>query len=320
MRNVNRAEGRGRAMVASKLKVVVAGLLVALFAGAAGLAAADRFRVEAYGGLMLMNPRDFNLFGRAEEQYNYILFQERLIGWTSGYFTNDFPKMTKALPAGLRIRYKLNRRFDVSVEVEAFRRVEAANVAGTFSYNEDYALTESRAYDPFRLGIKALSVMGGLQYRIPAGKSTEIELGAAAGWAAGAGLGAVALPSVSIRAISSPATTVLPSPRTISAITPAAGAGTSSTTLSVSTSIRISSIATASPGFFFHCSRVASATDSDSCGTFTSTIDIEELQTNESRRTAERRPAPPGYLLRTRPLSLLNAVSSSAFCCSMCLA
>ena len=98
--------------------------------------------------------------------------------------------------------------------------------------------------------------------------------GAVAGCGAGAGLATAPLPSVSIRAISSPATTVLPSPRTISASTPAAGAGTSSTTLSVSTSIRISSIATASPGFFFHCSRVASATDSDSCGTFTSTIDI----------------------------------------------
>src|SRR5204863_284083 len=32
--------------------------------------------------------------------------------------------------------------------------------------------------------------------------------------------------------------------------------------------------ATASPGFFFHCNSVASATDSDSCGTLTSTIAI----------------------------------------------
>src|ERR1017187_803804 len=54
------------------------------------------------------------------------------------------------------------------------------------------------------------------------------------------------------------------------ASTPAAGAGTSRTTLPVSISIRISSRATAWPGFFFHCKSVASATDSDSCGTFTS--------------------------------------------------
>ena len=36
-------------------------------------------------------------------------------------------------------------------------------------------------------------------------------------------------------------------------------------------------MATASPGFFFHCSKVASATDSDSCGTLTSTMGIVVL-------------------------------------------
>ena len=97
---------------------------------------------------------------------------------------------------------------------------------------------------------------------------------AAAGAGAAAGAAAPATASVSILAMSWSAATVAPSAWTISASTPAAGAGTSSTTLSVSISIRISSAATASPGFFFHCSRVASATDSDSWGTLTSTIAI----------------------------------------------
>ena len=44
------------------------------------------------------------------------------------------------------------------------------------------------------------------------------------------------------------------------------GAGTSSTTLSVSTSMRISSASTAAPGCFFQVSRVASETDSESWG------------------------------------------------------
>src|SRR5262249_50546227 len=79
-------------------------------------------------------------------------------------------------------------------------------------------------------------------------------------------------PSVSIFAITSSATTISPSFLMTCASTPADGAGTSSTTLSVSISIRISSWATASPGFFFQLSMVASATDSDSCGTLTSTI------------------------------------------------
>ena len=81
---------------------------------------------------------------------------------------------------------------------------------------------------------------------------------------------AEAFASESILAMTSPETTVPPSDFTISVITPADGAGTSSTTLSVSISIRISSITTASPGFFFHCNKVASATDSDNWGTFTS--------------------------------------------------
>ena len=65
----------------------------------------------------------------------------------------------------------------------------------------------------------------------------------AAGVAAGAAAAgaAAALPSVSMRARTSPEVTRLPSVFTISDNTPEAGAGTSSTTLSVSTSIRISS-------------------------------------------------------------------------------
>ncbi|AIT27058.1 dihydrolipoyllysine-residue succinyltransferase, E2 component [Bordetella holmesii 44057] len=75
-----------------------------------------------------------------------------------------------------------------------------------------------------------------------------------------------------MRAISSPEVTVLPSPLTISANTPDDGAGTSSTTLSVSISMRISSASTAAPGCFFQVNRVASDTDSDNWGTTTSVI------------------------------------------------
>jgi len=81
---------------------------------------------------------------------------------------------------------------------------------------------------------------------------------------------AAALASVSICAIVSPLTTVAPSPLMILTMTPATGAGNSSTTLSVSMSIRFSSRATASPAFLCQLTSVASATDSESCGTLTS--------------------------------------------------
>lgn len=161
---------------------IAAGLALFFVAGTVGLAAADRFRLEVYGGLAFMNPRDLNLLSKAEEQYNYILFQERLLG-TTGYFTNDFPRVSQALPAGLRVRWGLSRRLDVSVAVEGFRRVEEMNIAGTFSYNPSWALIQTKEYKPFRLGLEAVAVMGGLHYKIPAGRSTEVEVGVEAGWA-----------------------------------------------------------------------------------------------------------------------------------------
>src|SRR6266436_693404 len=117
-------------------------------------------------------------------------------------------------------------------------------------------------------GIGAAAFAAAACAKAPAAKAP----GAAA---SAAGLPAAALAEAgSIIAITSPATTVLPSGLTICASVPAAGAGTSRTTLSVSTSINTSSSSTRSPAFFFHCSSVASETDSDSCGTLTSTIDI----------------------------------------------
>jgi hypothetical protein len=101
---------------------------------------------------------------------------------------------------------------------------------------------------------------------------------AAAGLAAATGAAvavvaaaAVAFASVSITAITSRLCTVAPLGATISTSTPAAGAGSSSTTLSVSTSIRFSSRPTASPGCLCQLTSVASATDSGSWGTLTST-------------------------------------------------
>src|SRR6266850_2047276 len=109
--------------------------------------------------------------------------------------------------------------------------------------------------------------------------------GAAAGAAA---LAALAFPSVSITAMTSPALTVPPSPLIIFASTPSAGAGSSRTTLSVSMSIRFSSRLTASPTFLCHASSVASATDSESCGTL---ISISMLLSSLLLRWLARRPA-----------------------------
>ena len=142
-------------------------------------------------------------------------------------------------------------------------------------------------------------------------------IGAAGGAALSAAVAPAAAPTawpcVSIRAINCSAITVAPSLTNNSHNTPALGAGTSKTTLSVSISVKISSTNTDSPTFFFHCNRVASATDSESCGTLTSTIAMEMLSVFIQKRAGAR-----AYLLKMKPLSLPKAPSTKAFCCSWC--
>src|SRR3954468_10654205 len=108
-----------------------------------------------------------------------------------------------------------------------------------------------------------------------AGSSLEAAGAAAAGVRATTSAGAFA--SGSIVAMNSLLVTVPPSPLITLLSTPDAGAGNSSTTLSVSMSIRFSSRLTNSPAFLCHDSNVASATDSESAGIFTSTSMADSL-------------------------------------------
>src|SRR5499427_1768029 len=96
-------------------------------------------------------------------------------------------------------------------------------------------------------------------------------LGVTLAAATGADFPVPAAPSL-IRPRTAPTATVSPSLAAISASTPAAGAGTSIVTLSVSSSTRGSSTATGSPGFLNHFPMVASVTDSPSAGTRISAI------------------------------------------------
>src|SRR6201996_8375774 len=89
---------------------------------------------------------------------------------------------------------------------------------------------------------------------------------AALAGAAAAGLAAAAAPSL-ICPSSAPTATVSPSLAVISPSVPAEGAGTSIVTLSVSSSTKGSSTATASPAFLNQRPMVASVTDSPSVGT-----------------------------------------------------
>src|SRR3954465_9690193 len=76
--------------------------------------------------------------------------------------------------------------------------------------------------------------------------------------------------AVSIRASTTPTSTVLPTSTRISVTRPVAGAGTSVSTLSVEISTTVSSASTQSPTRFFHSTIVPSATDTPIWGIVTS--------------------------------------------------
>jgi hypothetical protein len=159
----------------------LAGLIIILMAGASPLLGQGRFQLELYGGVSFMNPRDLNLLSKAEEQFNQLVYIERYLGW-QGYFINDFPRITNAMPAGIRLKYHLSEKLAVSVEAEGFRRMKELSLSGSFSYAPSWSLTQAKEYAPYRLSLQGLSVMGGLHYKFIVGRYTDLEIGAAAGW------------------------------------------------------------------------------------------------------------------------------------------
>lgn len=157
------------------------GVLFFMTACSLSLWGKQRFQVEIYGGISFLNPKDLNLFSKAEEQYNEVYLIQRLLGW-QGYFLNDFPEISNVLPAGVRVRYRLSDALSISVDLEGFKRREEVSVSGAFSYSPSWTLTQTKKYDPYSLGLRGITVMGGLHYRFSVGQSTELEVGAAAGW------------------------------------------------------------------------------------------------------------------------------------------
>ncbi|MNE46366.1 hypothetical protein D3C80_1406980 [compost metagenome] len=147
----------------------------------------------------------------------------------------------------------------------------------------------------------------------------------AAGAAAAAGLassffGAGAEPAPEIWPSSAFTSTVSPSCATISARTPAAAAGTSIVTLSVSSSTSGSSAAIASPTFLNHFPMVASVTDSPSVGTrisvamVSSSVDLQTLDFvfNSGWSSSEK------LLQSSNPDQLPSASSRKAASCARC--
>ena len=134
-------------------------------------------------------------------------------------------------------------------------------------------------------------------------------LGEAAAFAASAGGAAAPLPGP-MAPSNAPTATVSPFFAAISDNTPAAGAGTSIVTLSVSSSTSGSSTATASPGFLNHLPMVASVTDSPSVGTRISVMRCDP--DNDQARASSRNALSWARCLEARPVAVAAAAGRPA--------
>ncbi len=158
------------------------GLIFSMLLLPALLTGEERFQIEMYGGISFINPKDFNLFSKAEQQYNDIYFIERLRHY-NGYFVNDFPEIRDMIPAGLRLRYRVTEKLSFSLGAEGFIQKKKLSVKGSFGYSSTTSENHIKKYDPFQLGLSGYALMGGVHYRMPVGSKTDIEVGAVAGWA-----------------------------------------------------------------------------------------------------------------------------------------
>jgi len=136
--------------------------------------------VESYGGISFVNPKDFNLLSKAEQQYNDIYFIKRL-RYFEGYFVNDFPEIRETIPAGLRFRYHVSEKLSFSLALEGFIQKKKETFEGSFGYSSTTSENHTKKYDPYQLSLSGYSVMGGVHYRMPVGSKTDIEAGASAG-------------------------------------------------------------------------------------------------------------------------------------------
>jgi len=157
-------------------------LLLSLLLLPSVLTCVERFQIELYGGISLVNPKDLNLFSRAEEQYNELYFIQRL-GYMNGYFVNDFPEIRQMIPAGIRVRYRVSEKLGFSLAVEGFMQEKEISIEGSFGYSGNVSENHTKKYDPFQLGLSGYAVLGGLHYCIPVGGRMDIEAAVSGGWA-----------------------------------------------------------------------------------------------------------------------------------------
>ena len=159
---------------------------------------ASKFQVELFGGFSTLNPKD--LSGRVEYDQLYEDFYTELrYSYYHGIYGNfvsysgrvdgEFKEIKRALPVGLRLKYRLNQALSVSLAFKYLSEKQDSRV--TYEYDvrlvapdavqfyDEFALLQENS--PYSVSVKAYVPMVGVHYRLGNVRFLNLEAYLAAG-------------------------------------------------------------------------------------------------------------------------------------------
>ncbi len=125
----------------------------------------ERFRIELFGGLALLNPSDLNLlvdYDNRFQDFTYdayldYLRNNNLIQFWSKDTEGERKRIKNALPFGIRFRYNVLDFLALSVGFEYFQRNHSENLNFNYTRDElnDEYYAETLSFSPYEISVRA---------------------------------------------------------------------------------------------------------------------------------------------------------------------
>ncbi len=127
--------------------------------------AQERFRIELFGGLVLLNPSDLNLFVEYDNRFqeftydtylDYLRDNDLIQSWNKDT-EGERKRIKNALPFGIRFRYNVLDFLAVSIGFEYFQRSHSKNLDFNYTRDElnDEYFSETLTFSPYGISVKA---------------------------------------------------------------------------------------------------------------------------------------------------------------------
>lgn len=142
-----------------------------------------RFKLEIFGGLAFLNPKDFNTLPQYDRaytqffsttQYNYFHNQFGQFYTFTQDKQGELKEIKQAPVLGARLKYRLNKNLWLSLGFQTMKKEELSGFNNTYIVHSidpdavvfDITSTITRRNDPYSLEIKAYSPMLGIHFQV----------------------------------------------------------------------------------------------------------------------------------------------------------